>query len=287
MIAERRAFRVGTYNNGQPYSLPRGRYAPRGQVEDRLAPTHVVVDLDCERPVATKFLGQIVRELRIRFYKAKTVKSYRCALAGFLRWFGNRPHLITHRGGKRRIIRAVSSGVPRREWGTLLGKPHFRTPRRAKTLLAARNSMTSRVEPLRGNYPSWLPHVAVMVLGTAVFAVLMQIPSFDPTGGNRYHTGTMMSVLWCVGLLSWGLRVTRSHQSRFTIRVLLSITTVIAIGCVNIFVALIIVCCAMACDFGVDRDRSNRALVWKVVQSVAGMSGIAHATRVVYHVYLM
>ena len=91
MIAERRAFRVGTYNNGQPYSLPRGRYAPRGQIEDRLAPTHVVVDLDCERPVATKFLGHIVRELRIRFYKAKTVKSYRCALAGFLRWFGNRP----------------------------------------------------------------------------------------------------------------------------------------------------------------------------------------------------
>jgi len=82
MIAERRVFRVGTYNNGQPYLLPRGRYAPRGQVEDRLAPTHVVVDLDCERPVATKFLGQIVRELRIRFYKAKTSKSYRCALAG-------------------------------------------------------------------------------------------------------------------------------------------------------------------------------------------------------------
>ena len=29
-------FRLGTYNNGQPYVVPRGRYAPRGRVEDRL-----------------------------------------------------------------------------------------------------------------------------------------------------------------------------------------------------------------------------------------------------------
>jgi hypothetical protein len=40
-----------------------------------------------------------------------------------------------HRGSKRTIIRAVSSGVPRHEWGALLGTPHFRTPRGAKTPL--------------------------------------------------------------------------------------------------------------------------------------------------------
>ena len=29
-------FRMGTYNNGQPYVAARGRYAPRSRVEDRL-----------------------------------------------------------------------------------------------------------------------------------------------------------------------------------------------------------------------------------------------------------
>ena len=67
---------------------------------------------------------------------------------------------------------------------------------------------------------------------------------------------------------------------------MLSITTVIAIGFVNVFVAMVIVSYAMACDFGVDKDRSSRATKWKVIQSVAGMAGIAHATRVMYGVFL-
>jgi len=83
-----RRFHVGTYNNGQPYVAARGRYAPREQVEDRLAPCHAVVDLPRQKPTATAFLQAIVRELRIRFYQQKTVKAYRNALASMLRWFG-------------------------------------------------------------------------------------------------------------------------------------------------------------------------------------------------------
>ena len=88
-------FRLGTYNNGQPYVVPRGRYAPRGRVEDRLRPSHAVVDLDRQRLPPGEFIARILREMKIRFYGQKSVKNYRTVLSGFLRWFGNRPDLIT------------------------------------------------------------------------------------------------------------------------------------------------------------------------------------------------
>jgi integrase/recombinase XerD len=87
-------FQVGTYNNGQPYTPARGRYAPRERVEDRLSLCHAVVDLR-RKPSAADFVHAIVRELKIRFYQQRTVKAYRNALAGFLRWFSHPPHLLT------------------------------------------------------------------------------------------------------------------------------------------------------------------------------------------------
>ena len=97
MIARSRRphFQLGTYNNGQPYVAARGRYAPRGRVEDRLRPSHAVIDFDQEMPTPGEFITRILREMKIRFYRQKTIKNYRHALSGFLRWFGNRPHLIT------------------------------------------------------------------------------------------------------------------------------------------------------------------------------------------------
>ena len=62
---------------------------------ERLRPSHAVVDLDREHPTAGEFMSRILRELKIRFYKQPTIRSYRTILGNFLRWFGNRPHLIT------------------------------------------------------------------------------------------------------------------------------------------------------------------------------------------------
>ena len=61
-----------TYSNGQPYSISRGRYAPRMGLEDRLAVEASVVQ---GRPTAAQFWDKIVRELRIRFYQPKTIKN--------------------------------------------------------------------------------------------------------------------------------------------------------------------------------------------------------------------
>lgn len=88
------ANRLRTYGNGQPYSAAEGRFAPRQQVVDQLA-TRAVVDLDMSEPSTAEFMQSIVRELRIRFYKQKTVHSYRRMLVQFLRWFGAPPHLVT------------------------------------------------------------------------------------------------------------------------------------------------------------------------------------------------
>ena len=44
MISSSRLCRtVNTYNDGRPYTLPRGRYAPRESLEDHLATCHPVV----------------------------------------------------------------------------------------------------------------------------------------------------------------------------------------------------------------------------------------------------
>ncbi|MCH8147399.1 MAG: tyrosine-type recombinase/integrase [Planctomycetes bacterium] len=84
-----------TYANGQPYSPARGRHAPREAVIDRLSPSAAVVDLDNRRPLAPEFVRTIVREMKIRFYRQKSINAYRKCLAQFLRWFGASPHLVT------------------------------------------------------------------------------------------------------------------------------------------------------------------------------------------------
>jgi len=81
-----------SYNNGQPYTPPRGRYAPRDAVGDHLSTVHPVVQ---GRPSAGEFLRVIEREMKIRFYQPRTIKSYRNTLAAFLRWFGAEPNRAT------------------------------------------------------------------------------------------------------------------------------------------------------------------------------------------------
>jgi len=84
-----------TYLDGRVYRVARGSHAPRQTVEDGCAASHAVVDLSRERLSTDVWLARIVREMRIRFYLPKTVKTYRLALEGALRWFGGAPHELT------------------------------------------------------------------------------------------------------------------------------------------------------------------------------------------------
>lgn len=108
-------FRIGTYTSGQPYSPARGRYAPRQQVEDRIAECCPVIDLPREQPDWRVFLQKIVRELRIRFYQRKTIKNYKRALESFLLWFGGLPHQIT-REDVREFLELLVDGGASASW---------------------------------------------------------------------------------------------------------------------------------------------------------------------------
>ncbi len=102
---------INAYADGRPYSRAQGRYAPRCAVEDRLEMRMAVVNLSAEQPSPGRFLQAIIRELKIRFYQRKTIKNYRTALGGFLRWFGSPPHQITREHVRQYLELLVDGGA--------------------------------------------------------------------------------------------------------------------------------------------------------------------------------
>ncbi len=103
---------TGRYANGQLYHLPRGRYAPRGPVEDFVvAGQHAVVSLAHERPGVDEFLTRVRREMKIRFYQRKTMKSYLVVLRGLLGWLGRPPHEVDHEAVRQYLEFLVDGGA--------------------------------------------------------------------------------------------------------------------------------------------------------------------------------
>lgn len=86
---------INSYNTGQPYAPARGRFAPRGAVEDDYALCEYVMDLDRELPTTDKFVRCIRRELKIRFFQQSSQRNYSRELRTFLDWVGNPPHQAT------------------------------------------------------------------------------------------------------------------------------------------------------------------------------------------------
>lgn len=99
---------IATYPNGQVYTLPRGRYAPRQRVNDQLEVSNSVVQ-GC--PDTNEFIDRIIREMRLRFYQPKTIKSYANALRALLRWFGGSPHRLTREDVREYLLYLVDAGA--------------------------------------------------------------------------------------------------------------------------------------------------------------------------------
>lgn len=145
---ERNAGRVGTYNNGELFRPPRGRYAPRAPIIDVAAQSHAVVDLDREPVDAATFVRRIDRELKIRFYQVKSRKSYAHVLRSFLRFLGAAPRSATRESVREWLELLVDGGASSSTVSvhlsclrTVFDKMCFReitlglvTPRRAHTL---------------------------------------------------------------------------------------------------------------------------------------------------------
>ena len=77
------------------YPLARGRRAPRDPVEFAAMIGPPVIDIREVRPDWKTLWQAIERELKIRFFRPRTIKAYRVALRGLARWFKRPPDEIT------------------------------------------------------------------------------------------------------------------------------------------------------------------------------------------------
>lgn len=87
---------VHRYTSGIPYRLAvgRGREDPAPVVADRLARQLAVIDLST-RPSISVFARSIRRELKIRCYATRTIRSYMMVVRSVLRWSGLQPNRLT------------------------------------------------------------------------------------------------------------------------------------------------------------------------------------------------
>jgi integrase/recombinase XerD len=98
------------YPDGKPFLPARGRFAPRRSFEET-GLAKPVVDLDAEDPDPEDFLRRILRELKIRFYQQRSIKSYRNALLAFLRWVGANPREVVTEDVRRYLELLVDGGM--------------------------------------------------------------------------------------------------------------------------------------------------------------------------------
>lgn len=103
------------YNNGALYRLARGQGANRRSFDDALAATHVVVDLAAEETTPSQMLHLVEREMRIRFYKPRSIKAYCAALRGFLRWL-DAPPATANRELLRQYLEMLVDGGASASW---------------------------------------------------------------------------------------------------------------------------------------------------------------------------
>jgi site-specific recombinase XerD len=161
--------------------MARGRYAPRNIIEDRVARSAAVVT---GKPDAQEFVSQIVREMRIRFYQPKSIKSYRAALEGLLRWFNQPPHRLTRDDVREFLLYLVDAGASSAWVGVNLS-----AIRTAFDKMCLRNVTLGLVTPRR---PKTLP---VVLSGREIQRLLESTPTLRDKLllGMMYATGLRVS----------------------------------------------------------------------------------------------
>lgn len=169
------------YSNGRVYRPARGRYGPRQQVEDELEDSASVVR---GSPSSAEFVQQIVRELRIRFYQPKTIKSYRNSIRSFLWWFGGPPHCVTREHVRHYLLYLVDAGAASSTVGN-----HLAAIRTVFDKFCLRRTTLGLVVPRR---PRRLP---VVLSREEVIALLQAAPTLRDKLllGLMYATGLRVS----------------------------------------------------------------------------------------------
>jgi site-specific recombinase XerD len=136
------------------------------------------------RPDADEFVRLIVREMRIRFYQPKTVKSYRNEIVSLLRWFGAPPHRLTREDVREYLLYLVDAGL-----SSSTVSNHLAAIRTAFDKLCLRQVTFGMVVPRK---PKRLP---VIPSSEEVIALLQAAPSLRDKLllGLMYATGMRVS----------------------------------------------------------------------------------------------
>ncbi len=130
-----------------------------------------------------------------------------------------------------------------------------------------------------------------LVASGALAATIACIVAMETMGSMGRFTGPALPILWCLGLALWSLRAIRSHHSKFGMRTILCITAILAVGLSSFtgrFIVLAMTGLAMVFDLRVERGGNDerRHYVPRTIQAIAGITCVAHASRVIYHVLL-
>ena len=102
---------IHTYNNGQPYSTPKGHNAPTDRIVVRRSGHPILTG----RPSSEEFLSKVKRELKIRYYSSRTIKAYLSALRKFLFWVGMPPNKVTNEH-VRQFLEFIADGGASASW---------------------------------------------------------------------------------------------------------------------------------------------------------------------------
>lgn len=98
-------------HDGTPLLPARGRDAPRSEIASPRLPVHPILDLPNADPPPEEFLKVIERELRLRYYRRNTTRTYIRSLRAFLFWTGLRPREITDEDVRNYLYCLVQEGA--------------------------------------------------------------------------------------------------------------------------------------------------------------------------------
>lgn len=150
-------------------------------------------------------------------------------------------------------------------------------------------------------YKSLTSSFSAAIVLSIFFALAMELPWLDPTAFSGAWFGNMLAIVWVGGLLILSLRVVRTNQSRFSLRTLLIITTVLGVALtlgtvlgrhVPVLIFMFAVSIGMIREYCKFRRESRHATFSKPthlamgIVVLAGMLGLAHASRVTIYLAL-
>lgn len=173
-----------SYPLGGFYRPPYGSTAPRAKLVDLAEPAPIAINILRDKPPPRKLVRFVVREMRLRFYRRRSIKHYRNCLINFLRWFGGKPHEVA----KEDVRQFLEFLVDGRAGASYVGQ-HISAIRTAFDKLGGMDVTEALMSPKRPK------HLPVVLSTQQVIRILRAAPSLRDKLllGLIYSTGVRVT----------------------------------------------------------------------------------------------